>query len=174
MPDAVSVRVPATSANLGPGFDCLGLALDLWGTITIRRSSEPTADEPMAAMALIGARRVFEVFEHFTAQHRVERIIGKRELVEAAHAKASVLAKVFLRVGDGLRAQVHAGDREVRILLHQKVCDEALAAAGIEHPPGVALLEQLVQALVKGLQVPLVERIATRILLAIGRLMGPA
>lgn len=24
------VRVPATSANLGPGFDCLGLALDLW------------------------------------------------------------------------------------------------------------------------------------------------
>jgi len=60
MPDAVSVRVPATSANLGPGFDCLGLALDLWGTITIRRSSEPTADEPMAAMALTGARRVFE------------------------------------------------------------------------------------------------------------------
>jgi homoserine kinase len=26
----VQVRVPATSANLGPGFDCLGLALDLW------------------------------------------------------------------------------------------------------------------------------------------------
>ena len=60
MSDAVSVRVPATSANLGPGFDCLGLALDLRGTITIRRSDEPTADEPLAAMALIGARRVFE------------------------------------------------------------------------------------------------------------------
>jgi homoserine kinase len=26
----VRVRVPATSANLGPGFDCLGLAIDLW------------------------------------------------------------------------------------------------------------------------------------------------
>ncbi|MHB8620110.1 MAG: homoserine kinase, partial [Chloroflexota bacterium] len=25
-----TVRVPATSANLGPGFDCLGLALDLY------------------------------------------------------------------------------------------------------------------------------------------------
>ncbi len=24
------IRVPATTANLGPGFDCLGLALDLW------------------------------------------------------------------------------------------------------------------------------------------------
>ena len=60
MPDAISVRVPATSANVGPGFDCLGLALDLWGTVTVRRSSEATQDEPMAAMALIGARRVFE------------------------------------------------------------------------------------------------------------------
>ncbi len=30
--NSVSVRVyvPATTANLGPGFDCLGLALDLW------------------------------------------------------------------------------------------------------------------------------------------------
>ena len=27
--DAVRVRVPATSANLGPGFDALGLALSL-------------------------------------------------------------------------------------------------------------------------------------------------
>ncbi len=27
---SITVRVPATSANLGPGFDCLGLALDIW------------------------------------------------------------------------------------------------------------------------------------------------
>ena len=27
------VRVPATTANIGPGFDCLGLALDLWNEI---------------------------------------------------------------------------------------------------------------------------------------------
>jgi homoserine kinase len=29
----VTVRVPATSANLGPGFDCLALALDLWNEV---------------------------------------------------------------------------------------------------------------------------------------------
>jgi len=36
----VTVRVPATTANLGPGFDCLGLALDLWNetTFTLTRS----------------------------------------------------------------------------------------------------------------------------------------
>ena len=30
----VTVEVPATSANLGPGFDCLGLALELSDTLT--------------------------------------------------------------------------------------------------------------------------------------------
>ncbi len=30
----VRVYVPATTANLGPGFDCLGLSLDLWNEAT--------------------------------------------------------------------------------------------------------------------------------------------
>jgi homoserine kinase len=32
----VTVRVPATTANLGPGFDCLGMALDLWNEVTLQ------------------------------------------------------------------------------------------------------------------------------------------
>ena len=31
----VRVRVPASSANLGPGFDCLGLALSLYHSLTV-------------------------------------------------------------------------------------------------------------------------------------------
>ena len=31
----IRIKIPATSANLGPGFDCLGLALQLHNTITI-------------------------------------------------------------------------------------------------------------------------------------------
>lgn len=31
----IIIKIPATSANLGPGFDCLGLALQLHNTITI-------------------------------------------------------------------------------------------------------------------------------------------
>jgi homoserine kinase len=34
--DHVKVRVPATSANLGAGFDALGLALDLWDDVEAR------------------------------------------------------------------------------------------------------------------------------------------
>jgi homoserine kinase len=33
-----SVRVPASTSNLGPGFDCLGLALQLYNTVTLTRS----------------------------------------------------------------------------------------------------------------------------------------
>lgn len=31
----LTVNVPATTANLGPGFDCLGLGLDIWNTIVV-------------------------------------------------------------------------------------------------------------------------------------------
>jgi hypothetical protein len=42
----VSVSVPATSANLGPGFDCLGLALDLRDTLTAEVYDGPLARVP--------------------------------------------------------------------------------------------------------------------------------
>ena len=37
----VSVKVPATSANMGPGFDCLGLALPIYNTVTIEETVLP-------------------------------------------------------------------------------------------------------------------------------------
>ncbi|HSL43392.1 MAG TPA: homoserine kinase [Anaerolineales bacterium] len=38
----ITIRVPATSANLGPGFDCLGLALDLWNDTVMTLAIEYT------------------------------------------------------------------------------------------------------------------------------------
>ena len=37
----ISVKVPATTANLGPGFDCLGMALPVYNTITIEETVLP-------------------------------------------------------------------------------------------------------------------------------------
>ena len=31
----VRVKAPATTANMGPGYDCLGLALDIWNTLEV-------------------------------------------------------------------------------------------------------------------------------------------
>ena len=40
---SVTVRVPATSANLGPGFDTLGLALSVYDEVTVTVRDEPGA-----------------------------------------------------------------------------------------------------------------------------------
>ena len=37
----VSVKVPATTANIGPGFDCLGMALPIYNTVTIEETVLP-------------------------------------------------------------------------------------------------------------------------------------
>ncbi|MGB9691422.1 MAG: homoserine kinase [Candidatus Sumerlaeaceae bacterium] len=39
----IRLRVPATTANLGPGFDCLGLALQWYNFVEV---TEQTSDEP--------------------------------------------------------------------------------------------------------------------------------
>ncbi|MFO8079214.1 MAG: homoserine kinase [Armatimonadota bacterium] len=39
--DSVTVHVPATTANLGPGYDCLGLALGLHNEVTLALADEP-------------------------------------------------------------------------------------------------------------------------------------
>ena len=38
--EKVTVRVPATSANLGPGYDCLGLALSMYSEFTFEEAED--------------------------------------------------------------------------------------------------------------------------------------
>ena len=38
----IKIRVPATSANLGPGFDCLGLALNIWNEVSFEPADKLT------------------------------------------------------------------------------------------------------------------------------------
>jgi homoserine kinase len=48
----VTVRVPASTSNLGPGFDCLGIALRLYNNVTIsRRRGGPSGTVVRAAAA---------------------------------------------------------------------------------------------------------------------------
>lgn len=44
------VRVPATTANLGPGFDCLGVALKLYNKVTVQRLRARPLAEPSPMM----------------------------------------------------------------------------------------------------------------------------
>jgi len=53
----ISVRVPASTSNLGPGFDCLGLALNLYNTTTITRSDK---GKPLTGMLATTVTAFFE------------------------------------------------------------------------------------------------------------------
>ena len=59
MPDKVTVRVPATSANLGSGFDCLGLALALTADVTIALGPAPAAAGPLETMTASAVRAAY-------------------------------------------------------------------------------------------------------------------
>ena len=103
MATSVTVRVPATSANLGPGFDCLGLALDLWATIRLDRSGRVGNNDAMASMALIAARRVF-------SQYGQEPPAGLNATYEGDIPIARGLgASAVARVGGALAANGMAG-----------------------------------------------------------------
>jgi homoserine kinase len=51
MNKSISVRVPATTANIGPGFDALGIALQLYNIVTLTPTPAPWPDEFIKAAA---------------------------------------------------------------------------------------------------------------------------
>ncbi len=66
----IVARVPATSANLGPGFDCLGLALDLYNEVALIPGRTfrvdivgEGADSLPRDRSNLGARTVFRFFD---------------------------------------------------------------------------------------------------------------
>lgn len=136
--DCVTVRVPATSANVGPGYDCIGIAVDLWSEITVTRASafkitaegEGAADMPkddtnLMVVGLVAAFKAANKPVPALHYHAVSRVPYARGL---GSSSAAIVAGIVA----GL---VLAG--------HRLPCwgSEALLqiAAGIEgHPDNVA------------------------------------
>ena len=56
---SIVVRAPATSANLGAGFDCLGLALDLWNEVAATPGK--VAADDASNLILRAARAVYDI-----------------------------------------------------------------------------------------------------------------
>jgi len=56
----LTLRVPATSANLGPGFDCLGIALDIWATVTVETGSSDGSERGVGRLVWQGIEAAFE------------------------------------------------------------------------------------------------------------------
>ena len=71
----ITIRVPATSANLGPGFDSLGLALDLWNEAIITLAIEYSVQVNGEGMERLSAGENNLIVR--SAQRLAERV-GKR------------------------------------------------------------------------------------------------
>ncbi len=83
MARSVTVRVPATSANLGPGFDALGVALDWAGEITLSEVAAP-APPPAGSMERLALMAAVLLFEQagqpmppLAAEYRGDMPIGR-------------------------------------------------------------------------------------------------
>ncbi len=55
----VTVRVPASTSNLGPGFDCLGVALRIYNDVTVTKDRLPKQPHPQIVSH--SARRFFKL-----------------------------------------------------------------------------------------------------------------
>ena len=53
--ERIRVAAPATTANLGPGYDCLGLALDLWNELDVVAGAVVPDGEPLVEVLGEGA-----------------------------------------------------------------------------------------------------------------------
>jgi homoserine kinase len=87
--NSVTVRVPATSANMGPGFDSIGMAVDMWNELTATRAPDGvhrvTIDGQGAGaipldetnLVVVGAKAAFRaagcdyVPLHYTCKNRI-------------------------------------------------------------------------------------------------------
>jgi len=87
---SVVVRAPATSANLGPGFDCLGLALDLWNEVEATPGRLSADDD--TNLILRAARAVYDALGELYPGFELRctnRVIFNRGLGSSAAAIAS-------------------------------------------------------------------------------------
>jgi homoserine kinase len=70
----VTVQVPGSTSNIGPGFDCLGIALSVQNRVTVSRQAGSPTIEPPHAMVRDTARLFFKRTrgEEFAFQWAVE------------------------------------------------------------------------------------------------------
>ncbi|NJN79218.1 MAG: homoserine kinase [Anaerolineales bacterium] len=131
----IKIRVSATSANLGPGFDCLGLALDIWNEI----SFEP-ADKMSHFVIGEGAEKLNKGIRNLLTKAfaRLHQVCGKK----LSGVKILAENKIFMSSGLGSSAAaIVAGLLGANEVLNKPLTESDLLKLGTEiegHPDNVA------------------------------------
>ncbi|MBL8091277.1 MAG: homoserine kinase [Anaerolineales bacterium] len=131
----IKIRVPATSANLGPGFDCLGMALDIWNEITF----EP-ADKMSHFVVGEGEEKLNKGIRNLLTKSfaKVHQVRGKKLSV----VKISAQNKIFMSSGLGSSAAaIVAGLFAANEILSKSLSENDLLKLATDmegHPDNVA------------------------------------
>lgn len=144
------IRVPATTANLGPGFDCLGLALDLWNDVEVEAVGDALCitmeGEGVGKISLDHSNTIYKAMQIFATRHQRTLPDGIR-----LHCRNRI------PVGSGLgssSAAIVSGILAASVLLDipQNIVDQLDCAVSIEgHPDNVGpcLMGGLVAAIIE-------------------------
>ena len=97
----ITVRVPASTSNLGPGFDCLGIALRMYNTITIARD---------ASYGQLHAPIVSEAADRFFKQARRRPFSFSYSIMEQIPRSRGLCGSATIRLGVLLALNRLSGD----------------------------------------------------------------
>jgi homoserine kinase len=104
---ALTVQVPASTTNLGPGFDCLGVALQLWNRITIRPDESNTQNPSIVNEAA----NLF--FDQTGTKRFVFRCVIEGDVPQARGLGSSVTVRAGVLLALGALAAVHLSRKEL-------------------------------------------------------------
>ncbi len=90
--ETIRVRAPATTANLGPGFDCVGVALDLWNELQVSTENIMADRSHLGVRAFERLARADGLAFRFTDRIPPERGLGSSAAVIALGLVAGALA----------------------------------------------------------------------------------
>ena len=140
---SADVRVPATSANLGAGFDCIGIAVDRWLSASVEGDDKLSTKSAAIIVNRTGARASLDVqprddmlYAGFAAACKESGRAVPKSLVFSAHSDIPVARGL----GSSSAALV-AGARLAQAALSLEIGDTAIAelCSRIEgHPDNVA------------------------------------
>ncbi len=133
----VSVCIPATTANLGPGFDCLAVALDLWNEVTLtlegQRIQVDITGEGQDLLAKDEHNLLIRAFLHFFQIYGIPQPTG-----------LYVSCNNAIPLGSGLGSSASAvisGLLGARALLGKEIPDDEILRLAVEiegHPDNAA------------------------------------
>ena len=110
----VTVRVPASTSNLGPGFDSLGIALRIYNRITIVRGASRSQDHP---------RIVAEAADRFFKQTRRRAFSFSYSTTEQIPRSRGLGSSAAVRLGVLLALNFLSGSPLDRLIMFE-LCSE--------------------------------------------------